>query len=814
MLVHCGSVTRICAVIVVWFYACVAGGACRSAGAPALSAATALRRAFPEQVAQVLEESRAFVATARGFGVNPDEESTGATGAAALKAHLPRRGEGAISLPLGENRAPARVREVSANGEGILAERAVAYQRAGGISFWAATKDGIEEWLLLSPDAVRDDAPVAEWEVEGASLRAVGDAAEILDESGVPRIRVSAPLAYAEGGRLVRAKLRVAGARLSLWVEARHESVLVDPGWRFTEPMKDPRSCQAAAKLLDGRVLIVGGKSSNGAKLLLDAEIYDPQSHAFVPAGSLSFGRCSPTATTLQDGRVLVMGGHELDSSVSLDTAEVFEPKQGLFLPLSSKMVHARSGHTATMLPDGRVLVTGGRGPNALSSTEIFDPISNEFKAGGSMSVMRYGHTATMLNDGDVLVTGGDGANESLYTAELYDHDNDSFITVESMLGHRVYHTATKLPNGQVIIIGGEPTGTVAFYAEVYDPAQKKFSVLSQAIAGRSGHTATTLSDGRVLVAGGDGVFVDVFGKSTAARDIVEIYDPQSNGFRRLGPTSSARAWHTATALDDGRVLIVGDNLETAEIFDDKESSFTQAASMNKTRVGHTATKLPDESVLLVGGRYNIDDNYAIGNTYNDIAEIYYPSSDKFVSIGPAKRRRAGHTATLLLDNAVLIAGGSSEINDNSAEIYRNNAFVFTKKFMIQRRTWHSATLLSTGKVLIAGGLFNNDALRSAELYDPISESFTEVGSLNEGRMSHTATLLSGDRVLFVGGYNKDREVLSSIEIFDPVDKKFIHAGSVTYARAAHTATLLANDQVLVAGGQSSKGAISIAEIF
>jgi hypothetical protein len=316
-------------------------------------------------------------------------------------------------------------------------------------------------------------------------------------------------------------------------------------------------------------------------------------SKGFTSTGSMGTARQSHTATLLGTGKVLVAGGSDLTGTLA--TAELYDPTAGTFSPTGS-METGRNGHTATLLKDGKVLVAGG--PDA--TAELYDPTAGKFSPTGSMGAARYNHTATLLNDGKVLVTGGWSLNPgnvspALTTAELYDPGSGTFSPTGSMGSTRTYHAATLLTDGKVLVTGGgSPT------AELYDPNSGSFSATGGMETGRNSHTATLLNTGKVLVAGGGG-------------NTAELYDPTSGTFSPTGSMEIARLYQTATLLNDGRVLVTGGDdvqtqtgftitLSSAELFDPVSGTFTAAADMTAARAFHTATLLPNGGVLVVGG--------------------------------------------------------------------------------------------------------------------------------------------------------------------------------------------------------------------
>jgi hypothetical protein len=233
-----------------------AGAGCGTEAAP--PEASPLRERFAAHAERVLGAPESFVATERGFAPQRAEGAAGVGTWSRLDVELPTTAVGAVRM-----RAPGglevRVREVDATGDARLVEHAVAYARAGGTSYWTVTAGGVEEWLHLAAGVARAGQVAAAWEVEGAALHQAGDVVEALDEAGVPRLRVTAPVAYAAGGRVVPVRLDVRGARLELTVDADGAEVLVDPAWVSAATMAVPRYAHTATLLANGKVLVAGG---------------------------------------------------------------------------------------------------------------------------------------------------------------------------------------------------------------------------------------------------------------------------------------------------------------------------------------------------------------------------------------------------------------------------------------------------------------------------------------------------------------------------------------------------------------------------
>jgi hypothetical protein len=352
--------------------------------------------------------------------------------------------------------------------------------------------------------------------------------------------------------------------------------------------------------------------------------------NSFSPTGNLNHGRAFHTATLLADGKTLVAGGgiNETYCLAGSDSAELYDATLGVFTSTGT-MTDRRYAQTATPLQNGEVLITGGFSYDAnacrsdgtspvLSSAELYDPPSGSFAPTASMTEARGGHTATLLPSGKVLIAGG-GKEGGSYppfvgngsvTAEVYDPATGVFTSTGNMTSARVAQTATLLANGKVLIVGGlaSPPNLLAT-AELYDPATGTFTVTGQMAAGRAGHSATLLQDGRVLITGG----LKDWG-TLAAFATAEIYDPNTESFVTTGSMAVARLGHTATLLPDGTELIVGGGTLIAEIYDPSTGFFFPSALTEFNRSGHSATTLQNGHVIVIGGLF--------GSSYTT-AELY-----------------------------------------------------------------------------------------------------------------------------------------------------------------------------------------------
>ncbi|MFN2608029.1 MAG: kelch repeat-containing protein [Acidimicrobiales bacterium] len=279
---------------------------------------------------------------------------------------------------------------------------------------------------------------------------------------------------------------------------------------------------------------------------------------------------------------------------------------------------------------------------------------------------------------------------------------------------------------------------------------------------------------------------------------------------------AAIRGTTSAVVLKDGRVLVAGGSvgqipLAATEIFDPAAGQWHPAGDLTAPRRGLAAVMLPDGRVLATGGRGEDGDPSAV-------ADIFDPASGKWTATGPMTKGRLGHSLTALADGRVLAVGGTaiglaptggtqSVRPDASAEIFDPATGAWTPvASMATPRFEHTATLMADGKVLIAGGQGTNGLLASTEIYDPAVSAFIRSNDMTEARTNQAAVRLNDRSVLVVGGTggpNGDVS-LATAEVFDPNRGAWVRVGPLTEARTGETATLLADGRVLVAGGESA----------
>lgn len=699
---------------------------------------------------------------------------------------------------------------------------------------------------------------------------------------------------------LSNGKVLIAGGDDSSWYTTT-SAELYDPAtgiFKAIGSMTTPRDSHTATLLPSGKVLITGGFENSGTTLS-SMEQYDPATDTFTDTGSMTTARYLHTATLLPSGKILIAGGYDEDDN-PLSSAELYDPATDTFTP-TSRMAPARAGHTATLLSNGKVLIAGGWNDSknsAFSSAELYDPAKGTFTSIGNMLIARDGHTATLLSNGKVLIAGGGDITDAYSSAELYDPATNAFSVTGSMSTSRDAHTATLLSNGKVIILGGYNSKSDAFSsAELYDPSSGKFTAINSMVSvsitpesasvstgGKQTFTAKvtgssntgvtwsvkegasggTITDGGAYTAPLTGGTFHVVATSqadpnksaAAAIDVAEVsisintksvsvIKGGSQGFSATvtGTTNTKVAWSIKEGAGGGTIINTtsgvvytapmttgtyhlvatsqADPSKSAEVSIDvfavlvtvsispKSTSVAIGGSQtfSATVTGATNTKVTwsiqegaSGGAITSGGVYTAP---LTAGTYHVIAtsQADFNMSDMAIVSVLANNMTTArylHTATLLFNGKVLLAGGEGfDYILSDAELYDPVSSTFSAAgSMADSHVGHTATLLSTGKVLIA------DQTNSiAELYDPTTGTFTATGTLTTGYM-HTATLLLNGKALLIGGIRgSDDIILSSAELYDPVNGTFTANGSMNTARMAHTATLLSNGKVLISGG-------------
>lgn len=351
-----------------------------------------------------------------------------------------------------------------------------------------------------------------------------------------------------------------------------------------------------------------------------------------MPHARSHFGAAG-NAAVWEDGRVLVPGGADGRLTACAETV-LFDPVSGSWSP-TGLLGEGRRLHSVTLLRGGRVLVAGGvsgalsHPSRPLATAEVYDPETGAWTRTGSMGEARYGHSADLLPDGRVLVAGGGGprspdSDRSLRSAEIYDPGAGTWTPAEPMTDARCHHPTVPLPDGRILAVGGYVAtrgsrgvdlwvsfGVGLAHCEAYDPGSGTWQPTADLTVPRHGHQATLLPDGTVLATGGGSVDA-VLGGGYRPHSLAgtERYDPDADHWRRDVDMPVGRSRHRAVPLASGRLLVMGGaddtsldaGHRTAAVYDPATGTWTPTPGLRVGRRDFVAAALPDGRVLAAAG--------------------------------------------------------------------------------------------------------------------------------------------------------------------------------------------------------------------
>ncbi len=389
------------------------------------------------------------------------------------------------------------------------------------------------ESVFIGPSPTISEITAADIKIIVTGINGLlGGAGEVPKATSFGRMSsVQANVYVPNGTLLVGDSSMIKGAFLGKWIDVGRSVALTHEAARFTSSMTVPRSGHAATLLPDGAILITGGQ--NGTLSLTSAERLDLLSLTFSPLiSNLATARSGHTASALADQMHLLLAGENGGGTLTL--AELYNPGTGLFSNILDTLSIPRAGQTATVLLDGRVLIIGGQGPTAADSSEVFDaqsvilfkpsfdpPEGSFILLPNLLSTSRRNHTATLLPDGSVLILGGENDLGLLGSAELFDPTTETFTPLTALMTTpRAGHTANLLPDGRVLLLGGRGTAGFLDTAEIFDPVTGTFSPATPGLITPSAeHTATFLPFGEILITGGE--------NTTGTFSATSLYDPK-----------------------------------------------------------------------------------------------------------------------------------------------------------------------------------------------------------------------------------------------------------------------------------------------
>jgi hypothetical protein len=347
-------------------------------------------------------------------------------------------------------------------------------------------------------------------------------------------------------------------------------------------------------------------------------------------------GRSGHTATVLQDGRVLVAGG--LGVSEPLTSSVIFDPSSGQWTVVGS-LSNGRYDHTATLLSDGRVLVVGGccaSGSKALDTGEVFDPGTGRWTTTASMRFVRTSHAAGLLPDGRVLVVGGGDETGVMTSAEIYEPTSGAWTAGPSMNVARSAHRIDRLPSGNLVVLGGCCTPDAFASAEIFEVERNQWSTIQL-----SSPEGTTIFAAGILDNGL--LYAVTTGPTESGSVTVATLDEATREWSALSSQSTVafRSIPDAASLPGGRVLLSGDTVPpgagqnavpsaAAVVFETETSSWRVTGATSTPRVGSTIALLPGGRVLATGGSLAAGlegrgDSAPFGEMYQPDAGVWAP---------------------------------------------------------------------------------------------------------------------------------------------------------------------------------------------
>src|SRR5882724_5484593 len=354
-----------------------------------------------------------------------------------------------------------------------------------------------------------------------------------------------------------------------------------------------PRTDHIATALSDGRILITGGRDTDG-NLVAASEIFDPETQTSSASATLHTARVDHSATVLADGRVLVAGG--TGASGALSSAEIFDPANpgAGFQVVASPMTAARTHHTATLLNNGTVLIAGGE---TGGTAEIFDPATQSFTPTlWNLQVARNGHTATLFTDDSVLLAGGSTNSMELFTPL----DQKFTLDVATMSVVRTGHWAFELSDTRLLLFQGDTGNSIDEFNPVTDTITPKGSLDFHA------SSSTLLANGKILVLG---------------TDVAGLYNPDAvppapdfTPFDNTSVPNSVilpRSGQTSVELPGDKKILIAGGVDT-------NNQLMGQALFNPAKIWTDKDDYqPDEPVILSGSGWKANENiylYAVDN--------------------------------------------------------------------------------------------------------------------------------------------------------------------------------------------------------
>jgi hypothetical protein len=440
--------------------------------------------------------------------------------------------------------------------------------------------------------------------------------------------------------------------------------------------------------------------------------------------------------------------------------------------------------HTATLLPNGKVLLVGTGTTH--NTAELYDPAANTWTPTPNPNITHSGMGAVLLGDLRVMVLDSANANE------LYDVRNNTWSLAPNLASHSVDQMGCfLLPDGRLIQLGGATTTPVALpNVSVFNPSTNLWSALMSMSTGRYGQATAMLADNRhILVAGGD--------SGTAPLVKAELYDLSTNTWTNLPDLNIGHSHAHAITLGTGDVLVFGGagSDHSTQLFHPATNTWAPGGNLTRESTHSASVLLPNGKILS-----------AAGDSTSPISQLYDPATNTW-SDGPSiSSTRTAGTGTLLPTGRVMVAGGSPDgtLLYDSVDLYDLGPGAWSPGTSLAvARASASTTPLPSGGALIAGGENAGGVLGSTLRLSP-QGSVSAAAPMRGARKNHAAALLPDGRVVVAGGVDTSGTTLASAELYDPSTDTWVAATPLGNARFGHTATALPNGRVLVVGGATT----------
>lgn len=502
---------------------------------------------------------------------------------------------------------------------------------------------------------------------------------------------------------------------------------------------------------------------------------------------SLPDARSLGTGTLLPDGSVLVGGGRAFSTVFS--SCYRFNPATGTW-STAAAMPGGRISHGAVLLPTGKVLIAGGFDhSNFRSDCHLYDPGSDSWSATGSLSVARHASAMFLLKNGKVLLTGGGNFSGNHATCELYDPMTGAWTPTGSLLNSRESHRGGVLPDGRVFIGGGYSGGAPTATCEIYDPASGSWSLAASLPFGGLVTSITPLSSGKVLAAGGET-------GGASLRDSA-VYDPAIDSWTGAGLMAEARGSHTATLLANGKVLVVGGGrsvpggdttpLASCELFDETAGTWSSAGSLSTGgRWEHPAVPLANGKVLVVAG-------YTYGS-YTSACEVFdaemSPVRLTWIEVAPA-----GSTIGVGATQAFTATGTYS---DGSTAALAAGPGTWATKTSMPSPAYLMPCVDLGGYIFMFAG-FNTATNNQFRAYHPATDAWIPKTSSIVSRGGSALAQVGGTIYLMAGNNGGGGE--STIESYDPSSDTWSIAPGLLPRPRWHPIAGAIGTKIYVAGG-------------